>query len=117
MHTFDVAFVRIDGRDLVLVPVHPRFGMKTAAGMHAFVGRVQKLTAAAGLAGEVLPVWDDGDGGLLAFARTTVLPALTRLSWKSIRRHVNVRLHVGTRAVEVKPERIGETQVAEALAS
>lgn len=117
MHTFDIAFVRIDGRDLVLAPVHPRFGMKTAAAMQTFVTRVEKLAAAAGLAGDVVPVWDDGDGGLMAYARPSLLPRVARLSWKTIRRHVNVRLHIGTRVVEVRTERAPENQAVEVLAS
>jgi hypothetical protein len=117
MNTFDVAYVRIDGTDLILVPVHPRFGIETSGAMRAFVGRAGKLAAAAGLAGEVVPVWDDGDGGLMAFAKTALLPRLARLSWGKVRRLVNVRLHVGTRVVEVRTEQAVEGQVAESLAS
>lgn len=117
MHSFDVAYVRIDDRDLILVPVHPRFGMKSTNDMRAFVARARGLAAAAGLAGEVIPVWDDGDGGLMAFARPSLLPRVARLSWVNVRRHVNVRLHVGVGVVEVRAERPAEGQVAESLAS
>jgi hypothetical protein len=117
MHTVDVAFVRIDGRDLILVPVHPRFGMKSADAMLVYTERLRKLAHSAGLSGDVVPVWDDGDGGLMAYARPSLLPHIGRLHWNVVLRHVNVRLHVRARAVEVRTPVTAENQVAGALAS
>lgn len=117
MHTVDVAFVRIDDRDLILVPVHPRFGMKSADAMLIYTSRLRKLAHAAGLSGDVVPVWDDGDGGLMAYARPSLLPHIGRLNWNITLRHVNVRLLVRDRVVEVRAEVPTENQVANALAS
>lgn len=117
MRNYDIAYVHSDGNNLVLVPVHPWFGMRPARDMRRFAAAVRAHAVTAGLAGEVVPVWDDGAGGLMAFARPSVMPQLAGLSWERVRRHVNVRLHVGRQVVETRPESRDESQAVESLAS
>lgn len=117
MKTLDVAFVRIDGKNFVLVPVQSHVGASPEPPRWVFGGRVRDLAAAAGLVGEVVPVWDDGDGGLFAFARPSVLPYLSGLSWNRACDLVNVRLLVGPGRVEPRVERRDVGQVVEVLAS
>lgn len=115
MHHYDVAYLRIADQDVILVPVSPRFGMRTSAEMRDFAGSVERHAGAAGLSGEVVPVWSDGDGGLMLFARPSILARLTRLNWELVRRSVNVRLHV--QPVEAPTGRSSEEPVALGLAS
>jgi len=117
MRSYDVAYVLADGLHLILVPVHPRFGLRKASEMRRFTATVRRHAAAAGLTGEVVPVWHDGSGGLLAFAWPAVLTRLVGLTWNGVSRHINVRLHLVPRTVEPRPEQRNESPEPQVLAS
>jgi len=66
MPQFQVAHLNEQGQDLIIVPLDASFDSKTQSDQNGIVGELQARSAAAGLGGTVVPVWDAG-GGRMAF--------------------------------------------------
>jgi hypothetical protein len=66
MSHFKVAHVREQGLDLIIVPLDSQFRFKTDVEQRETIAALQVCATRAGLAGAVVPVWDDG-GGRMAF--------------------------------------------------
>lgn len=66
MPRFDVAHIREQGVDLVIIPLDRTFGQKSENDKDSIVSELQVRASSAGLAGTVVPVWDSG-GGRMAF--------------------------------------------------
>jgi hypothetical protein len=66
MPNYDVAHIREQGIDLVIVPVESSFGTLPQADQEAMIRSLQRCANSAGLAGTVVPVWDAG-GGRMGF--------------------------------------------------
>jgi hypothetical protein len=60
MPTFEVAHIREQGVDLIIVPLAREFGWKSADQQDSIVSTLQARASVAGLAGHVVPVWDAG---------------------------------------------------------
>jgi hypothetical protein len=60
-----VAHIREQGVDMIIVPLDSGFGRKMQTEQDQIIGAIQRQATAAGLAGWVVPVWDDC--GRLAF--------------------------------------------------
>ena len=60
MPRFEIAHLKQQGVDLIIVPVESAFGSKGQAAQHAMISELQTRARAAGLAGTVVPVWGDG---------------------------------------------------------
>ena len=66
MSQFEVAHLRGQGRDLIIIPVDSALARKSGTGQNKISAQLQSRASAAGLAGTVVPVWDSG-GGQMAF--------------------------------------------------
>lgn len=66
MPTLQVAHLHEQGQDMIIAPLDSDFGSKTQGDQAAVIGEIQLRARGAGLAGKVVPVWDDG-GGRMAF--------------------------------------------------
>jgi hypothetical protein len=66
MPRYDVAHVREQGIDLIVIPLDSSFGQKTREDQTQEIAILQTHANGAGLAGTVVPVWDAG-GGRMAF--------------------------------------------------
>ena len=66
MPTLKVAHVRQQGVDLVIAPLENDFGHKTREDQQEIVSEIQMRSRSAGLAGTVVPVWDNR-GGRMGF--------------------------------------------------
>lgn len=62
MTTFEVAHVREQGVDLIITLVDSSFGRKSAQEQQNIANAIQTCARAAGMAGTVVPVWEDGRG-------------------------------------------------------
>jgi hypothetical protein len=62
MPTFQVAQLRHDGRDLIIVPVDRSFGKRSPAEQARIQEAFQKSAAAVDIPGVVVPVWEDSTG-------------------------------------------------------
>ncbi|MGO9123532.1 MAG: hypothetical protein ACLP6G_01450 [Terriglobales bacterium] len=66
MPRYDVAHVKEQGVDLIIIPLDSMFGHKTSNTQQEIIAELQVRAHAAGLAGAVVPIWDSG-GGRMAF--------------------------------------------------
>lgn len=68
MATYDVAHIKEQGIDLIIIVVDSSFGPKTPGEQQEITAALQECATAAGLAGTVVPVWDAGGGQMGFFA-------------------------------------------------
>jgi hypothetical protein len=62
MPTFQVAQLRRDGQDVIIVPVDRSFGKRSPAEQARIQEAFQRGAAAADMPGVVVPVWEDASG-------------------------------------------------------
>jgi hypothetical protein len=62
MPTFQVAHLRRDAQDVIIVPVDRSFGKRSPAEQARIQEAFQRSAAAADLPGVVVPVWEDTSG-------------------------------------------------------
>jgi len=62
MPTFQVAQLRHDGRDVIIVPVDRSFGKRSPAEQARIQEAFQRSAASVDMAGVVVPVWEDSTG-------------------------------------------------------
>lgn len=92
MPRFKVAHVVRGGAGLIIVPVSPAFARKPEPEQKAIVGELRARAAAAGLAGNVVPVWDPGDGRMKYLAPQGLHPLLQDLDLPRVLTLVNREL-------------------------
>jgi hypothetical protein len=66
MPSYDVAHIREQGVDLIIVPLQATFASKSKSAQNEVLSFLQECATSAGLAGAVIPVWDAG-GGRMGF--------------------------------------------------
>lgn len=66
MPRFKVAHIREQGQNMVIVPLDSGFGRKMSSEQNEIAAELQLRSRSAGLAGRVVPVWDNG-GGRIGF--------------------------------------------------
>lgn len=92
MPRFQVAHLKEQGIDLIVIPVDSSFGHKSASQQNQAAAGLQVRARSAGLAGTVVPVWDDG--GRLAFlAPRNWHPFFSSLTLESIAMNINRELY------------------------
>ena len=62
MPTFQVAHLRHEGHDLIIVPVDRTFGARSPSEQSRIQEAFQRSAAAADIPGVVIPVWEDPSG-------------------------------------------------------
>jgi hypothetical protein len=62
MPTFQVAHLRRDGKDVIIVPVDRSFGVRPPAEQARIQEAFQRSAAAVDIPGVVVPVWEDSSG-------------------------------------------------------
>ena len=62
MPKFQVAALRHDGRDVIIVPVDRSFGKRSPAEQVRIQEAFQRSAAAVDIPGVVVPVWEDSNG-------------------------------------------------------
>ena len=62
MPTFQVAHLRRDGQDVIIVPVDRSFGIRSPAEQARIQEAFQRSAATADIPGVVVPVWEDASG-------------------------------------------------------
>lgn len=62
MPTFQVAHLRRDGQDVIIVPVDRSFGKRSPAEQARIQEAFQRSAAAVEMPGVVVPVWEDASG-------------------------------------------------------
>jgi len=83
MPRFKVAHIKEQGQDMVIVPLDSGFGRNVTSEQRAIAAELQLRSQSAGLAGQVVPVWDCGGGrmGFLAPHNWRAFFAGLNLGW------------------------------------
>jgi hypothetical protein len=68
MSSYEVAHIREQGVDLIIVPLEASFNLKSQAAQQETWRYLQECAASAGLAGTVVPVWEVSGGRMASLA-------------------------------------------------
>jgi hypothetical protein len=95
MTDFQVAHIREQGQDLIIVFVSDSFGRAPDAEKRATTMALQQCARAAGLAGAVVPVWDNGGGRMGFGAHQNFHPFFQSISLDVVAASINKKLTCG----------------------
>jgi len=95
MATFQVAHLREQGQDIIIVVVDRSFGLKTQAEQNEVCAALQSCASAAGLAGTVVPVWDSGGGRMAFLAPPPWTPFFRSMTLAAVAANINRELTCG----------------------
>lgn len=93
MPRFDVAHIRQQGVDLIIVPLDKSFGFKGDSEKDAIILELQERASSAGLAGTVVPVWDNVGGRMAFIAPRPWHPFFRSLTLSHVASNVNRELY------------------------
>ena len=93
--TFEVAHIRYQGVDLIIVLVSSSFGRKSLEEQRVIVEDLQRCATSAGLAGTVVPVWDVGGGRMGFLAPKNWHPFFRSIDLSFVVRNINRKLTCG----------------------
>lgn len=91
MATFQIAHIREQGVDMIIVIVDQHFGQRPPQEQSKIIESLQSCARAAGLAGTVVPVWREGNSHSF-IAPNHWHTFLRSLSWKLIQQNINKKL-------------------------
>ncbi|WP_159013928.1 hypothetical protein [Acidisoma sp. S159] len=93
MPTLKVAHLRQQGIDLVIAPLNSDFGHKTRQDQEEIISEIHVRSGSAGLAGTVVPVWDNGGGQMAFIAPNNWHPFFRSLAlsavWANVSREIS----------------------------
>jgi hypothetical protein len=88
VQTFEVAHIREQGENVILIVVSPSFGSRSSSAQAATHTALEIAAHRAGLAGGVALVWDNG-GRVMTYGPRQWAGYLQGLSWPYIAANVN----------------------------
>jgi hypothetical protein len=89
MPKFDVAHIRQQGQDIIVIPLESSFGNRISSDQRATILELQMRSRAAGLAGTVVPVWDAGSGRMGFIAPQQWHPYFQSISLQFVAANIN----------------------------
>jgi hypothetical protein len=92
MASFDIAHLREQGQDLIIVPLDSSFGHKSSGEQQHVIASLQACARSAGLAGTVVPVWEDGFGRMAFIAPRPWHPFFQSIGMDFVTGNINRRL-------------------------
>ena len=92
MQTFDVAHIREQGVDLIVIPLDRSFGFKTSSEQNEISRALETYAHDAGLAGVVVTVWDSGGGRMAFLAPRGYHPFFSSLTMIDVTMNINKTL-------------------------
>ncbi len=90
--TFNVAHIREQGVDLIIVPMDTSFGYKPDSEKNSFSRALQTFAHDAGMAGTVVPVWDTGGGRMGFLAPQNYHPFFQSIGLSQVAININKTL-------------------------
>jgi hypothetical protein len=88
-----VAHIREQGQAMIIVPLAATFGAKSRSEKKQIVSKLRSLADGAGLAGEVVPVWDNGEGRMGFIAPTPWHPFFKSINLQLVNKNLNKELY------------------------
>jgi len=95
MPHFDVAHIREQGQDMIIVPLGREFQHRTQAEQEDTLDALQSCARSARLAGTVVAVWDAGGGRMAFIAPQPWHPFFRSLDLNAVLRSINKRMRCG----------------------
>ena len=92
MPKFDVAHLREQGVDLIIIPLDSSFDAKSGTEQHEVVAELQTRASSAGLAGTVVPVWESS-GRMTFLAPRNWHSFFQSINFQFIARNINRELY------------------------
>ena len=92
MPAYDVAHIREQGVDLIIVPLNWQFGGISSKEQSEIVNNLQIHATAAGLHGTVVPVWEDPSGHFNWIAPTPWHPFFRGINMYFVQTNLNRRI-------------------------
>lgn len=93
MTTFDIAHVKEQGINLIIVPLASSFGSKPSIAQRQIINGLETAARTAGLAGTVVPIWPTGHGHQF-IAPQNWHPFFKSISWQQVMASINKRLTI-----------------------
>jgi hypothetical protein len=90
--TVKIAHLHVQGQDMIIVPLDSSFGSKPESDKQGVISELQWRAMGAGLAGEVVPVWDNGGGRMAFIAPRPWHPFFKSLNLTAVRSSLNKEL-------------------------
>ena len=89
MATYDVAHIREQGVDLIIIPLRSSFEHRTQGEQDETLHYLQECASAAGLAGTVVPVWESSNGRIASLAPPNYHPFFRSINMDYVRANIN----------------------------
>jgi hypothetical protein len=89
MPRFNVAHLREQGQDIIIVPLESNFGSKSIGDQQGITADIQRHANGAGLRGTVVPVWDNGGGRMGYIAPRPWHPFFSGINMSFVAANVN----------------------------
>lgn len=95
MNKFDVAHIRQQGQDIIIIPLDRAFGNRSDREQSEIYYALEMAVRTAGLRGRVVAVWNVGSGRMAFRAPQEWSRFCQSLSWPFVARNINrtVTLH------------------------
>lgn len=93
MPRFQVAHIREQGVDLIIIPLNDSFRFKSQTEQNQIISELQLRATNAGLAGTVVPVWDSGGGRMAFIAPPNWHPFFRSINLQFIAANINRELY------------------------
>ncbi|MBC7953296.1 MAG: hypothetical protein H7Z12_15930 [Rhodospirillaceae bacterium] len=87
-----IAHLREQGQDMVIVPLDSHFRYKTEDDQREIIEEIQEASMTAGLAGIVVPVWDNGGGRMGFIAPRNWHPFFKSINLRVVQANINKEL-------------------------
>ena len=95
MSTIDVAHIREQGQNMIIVPMRPDFGNKASTDQTNIEMALQAAARQSGLAGIVVTVWDSGGGRMAFRCPLPWRPFFESMTLQRVGASINKRITVG----------------------
>ncbi len=92
MTQLDIAHIREQGQDMIIVPLDSNYGFKSQSEQNEIRASIQHCARAAGLRGTVVTVWDAGHGRMGFLAPQQWQAFFSSISLHTITRSLNKTL-------------------------
>ncbi len=89
MPRYKAAHLREQGQNMVIIPLDSSFGQQTEQEQSQTIEELQMRSRAAGLAGTVVPVWDNGGGRMSFIAPRPWHPFFKSLNLFLVQQRIN----------------------------
>jgi hypothetical protein len=92
MPRYELAHIREQGIDLIIMPLEDRFEYMPSSDQRATIAELQQHARAAGLAGTVVPVWNSGNGQMSFIAPNNWHPFFQGINLQWVGLNINKEL-------------------------